>query len=65
MIKVALILVQIETFTEPYPPTTNVKSPKLLLALKPPPAKREFFIDSLLVRIHFIILVDRSCAMGV
>ena len=31
-------------------------------------AEREFFIDNLLVRIHFIveiILVDRPCAMGV
>ena len=31
-------------------------------------AQREFFIDNLLVRIHFIIemiLVDRPCAMGV
>ena len=31
-------------------------------------SKREFFIDSLLVRIHHIIcmiLVDRPCAMGV
>jgi len=30
--------------------------------------EREFFIDNLLVRIHLIIemiLVDRSCAMGV
>ena len=32
------------------------------------PAKREFCIDNLLVRIHFIIqmiLVDRPCAMGI
>ena len=34
----------------------------------PNPREREFFIDNLLVRIHFIIemiLVDRPCAMGV
>ena len=34
----------------------------------PPRPEREFFIDNLLVRIHFIIemiLVDRPCAMGV
>ena len=38
----------------PHPPTLN--------------PEREFFIDNLLVRIHFIIemsLVDRRCAMGV
>jgi len=32
------------------------------------PSQREFFIDNLLVRIHFVIqmvLVDRPCAMGV
>ena len=31
-------------------------------------AEREFFIDNLLVRIHFIIkmiLIDRPCAIGV
>ena len=35
---------------------------------RPAPTKREFFIDNLLVRIHFIIekiLVDRPCAMRV
>ena len=32
------------------------------------PREREFFIDNLLVRIHFtveMLLVDRPCAMGV
>ena len=36
--------------------------------MAPPVEEREFFIDNLLVRIHLIIvmiLVERSCAMGV
>jgi hypothetical protein len=43
---------------------------QLLNAEKPlvtPNREREFFVDNLVVRIHFIIemiLVDRPCAMG-
>jgi len=47
---------------------THQDGPHQVHHVRPHSCKREFFMDSLLVRIHLIIeiiLVNRPCAMGV
>jgi len=52
----------------PLPEEEEASGQVLVVVGVAPSVDREFFIDNLLVRIHFIIemiLVDRPCTMGV